>query len=212
MTLEELLDIPREERPVPRLRLAFTGASGTGKTTLARRFSEEFGLPLCPVGSREVAKAMGFASPYDVDAAGKRKEFQRRLFEEKVAWESAHEAFVTDRTVIDNVTYSDMPGGGLPAPAREVTKATSAYDIIFWTRMEDGIDIGDDPARMSDLAYHSRFEGLLRSHYRAYAAGVVGVRFFHAPPFGEDRFIKTVRRIDAVFRVYTRPLEFLDGP
>lgn len=50
-------------------KIAFCGAAGTGKTTLAKWVSEEFGLPINPVGSRSVATAMGFDSPYDVDKA-----------------------------------------------------------------------------------------------------------------------------------------------
>lgn len=51
------------------MRIAFCGASGTGKTTLARYLSERFELPLNPIGSRSTAKALGFESPYDVDRA-----------------------------------------------------------------------------------------------------------------------------------------------
>src|SRR5271154_4068746 len=73
---------------------------------MARFIADAFGLELNPVGSRSVAKAMGFASPYDVDVAGKRGEFQRRLLSEKISWELAHDSFVTDRTVLDNLTYT----------------------------------------------------------------------------------------------------------
>lgn len=51
------------------MRLAFCGASGTGKTTLARMWSRLTGDELNPVGSRSVAAEMGFRSPYDVDRA-----------------------------------------------------------------------------------------------------------------------------------------------
>lgn len=51
------------------MKIAFTGSSGTGKTTLAKYISEEFNIPLNPVGSRSVAASMGFKNPYDVDKA-----------------------------------------------------------------------------------------------------------------------------------------------
>src|SRR5271170_3399791 len=88
------------------LRVAICGASGTGKTTLATFISETYGIPMNPVGSRSVSKAMGFDSPYDVDKAGKRAEFQRRLVTEKCEWEAAHDTFVTDRTTFDNLAYT----------------------------------------------------------------------------------------------------------
>ncbi len=51
------------------MRVAFTGPSGTGKTTLAAFVAEETGLPVNPVGARSVALSMGFTNPYDVDRA-----------------------------------------------------------------------------------------------------------------------------------------------
>lgn len=64
------------------MRIAFMGASGTGKSTLAQwlvgpdaGLEITRGLPICPVGSRSTAKAMGFIGsdgegrPYDVDEA-----------------------------------------------------------------------------------------------------------------------------------------------
>ncbi len=51
------------------MRIAFAGASGTGKTTLAKWLAARQGLELCPVGSRSIAAEFGFATPYDVDKA-----------------------------------------------------------------------------------------------------------------------------------------------
>src|SRR5271165_1540913 len=88
------------------IRIGLAGASGTGKSFLANWLSDTYNLPFNPVGSRSVALAMGFASPYDVDKAGKRAEFQLRLVTEKLAWEAAHDSFVSDRTTMDNLAYS----------------------------------------------------------------------------------------------------------
>lgn len=63
------------------MKIAFMGASGTGKSTLANWLVSPQGpratrgLPICPVGSRSTAKALGFVGPdgegrpYDVDRA-----------------------------------------------------------------------------------------------------------------------------------------------
>lgn len=56
-------------------RIAFTGASGTGKSTLATWVADKLALPLNPVGARSVAKQLGFVNeagdpdPYQVDRA-----------------------------------------------------------------------------------------------------------------------------------------------
>ena len=151
-------------------RIALSGSSGTGKTTLAQWISERFKVPMNPVGSRSVAQAMGFASPYDVDAAGKRGEFQRRLVTEKVAWEAAHESFVTDRTTMDNIAYTalhDVHAVDADLMADAVA-GSCRYSIIIMCSLRTFFDPGNDPARVKERTYHELFEalvfGLLREH------------------------------------------------
>jgi hypothetical protein len=123
-----------------------------------------------PVGSRSVSQAMGFASPYDVDRAGKRGEFQRRLIAEKILWEKAHESFVTDRTTMDNLAYCALHSvhdvDAELMGAAEV--GADRYTLIVICPMRGFFNPGDDPARMKDRTYHELFEamvlGLLREH------------------------------------------------
>jgi len=144
------------------MRIAIAGASGTGKTTLARAISEKYSLPLNPIGARGVALEMGFQNPYDVDAAGKRGEFQRRLFETKRDWERAHDAFVTDRTTLDNLTYSalHMADQLEDDAVTTYTRSAERYDFIVrvWKRDFQKLD---DGARKTESAYHELYELLL---------------------------------------------------
>ena len=149
------------------LRIAFAGASGTGKTTLVQKMNEGLRLPVCPVGSRSVSAAMGFASPYDVDAAGERATFQRRLLREKASWETSHQDFITDRTHFDNLAYTAMH-----APAAldmgfltEVIQAAQAYTHVFFLPVEvpsDFISTASNNARIDNLTYHMVYSTLLR--------------------------------------------------
>lgn len=103
-----------------KLRIAFTGASGTGKTTLARAIAKHYDLPLeqwpTPEGgfestTRKVARDMfGRPEPYLADDFRMRAEFQRRLLDTKLLWEKEHAAtgYVTDRTHYDNWAYGIM--------------------------------------------------------------------------------------------------------
>lgn len=145
-------------------RIGFCGASGTGKSTLACWVSEKHGLEICPVGSRSVAASMGFAFPYDVDVAGKRDEFQRRLLAEKVAWEGEHESFVTDRTTLDNLAYSAMhTATSIDAAHYDgAMRAFGRYQAIFYCPVEVFCDPGEDAARVKDLTYHRLFDAVLR--------------------------------------------------
>lgn len=186
------------------MRIGFTGASGTGKTTLAKAISEKLCLPMNPVGSRSTAGSMGFDNPYDVDktdletyseaiAAGWTKQravaigmqqylpgrrtvrslFQRELQRRKIEWETERDAFVTDRTTIDDFCYTAVHD--VRAIDHEFMKNAidhlSRYDLIFFTPMDSFINTANDPARMNDLAYHRTFEtfafgALMRWHHR----------------------------------------------
>lgn len=147
-------------------RISFAGASGTGKTTLASWLAQELGLPLCPVGSRSVSKAMGFSSPYDVDAAGQRGAFQRRLQAEKEAWEKEHEAsgFVTDRTHLDQLAYVSLHDIGTVDAAlwRAHINACARYTHIFYCPVATFCQPAGDPARIQDLTYHRVYDTLLK--------------------------------------------------
>ncbi len=158
------------------IRLAFCGASGTGKSTLASLVSARIGLPICPVGSREVSKAMGFASPYDVDAAGKRVEFQHELLKQKYAWERSHaDGYVSDRTHFDNLTYTTMHA---PGPAADphfieaVVAAASYHTHIVLCPIGAVHNVGDDPARINDSRYHREYERILLDLILEYATPV----------------------------------------
>lgn len=156
-------------------RIAFMGASGTGKTTLARWVSDAYGLPMNPVGSRSTAKAMGFDNPYDVDAAGERQDFQDKLLADKAQWELDHraEGFVTDRSTLDNLTYTTLHGG-LLGPSNEaesgeayIAKALAhhrTYNVVIPLLVESGQWVDGDPARVSNQAYHRLYQRLLDTH------------------------------------------------
>lgn len=144
-------------------RVAFCGASGTGKSTLAEWVSDRYGLPLNPVGSRSVAQAMGFATAYDTDAAGKRSEFQNRLVREKIAWEAERGEFVTDRCTFDNLAYSMLHG------ARDVSADYFAlacdgmqhYECVVYCPASVFIDVGSDHHRVADATYQQLYDATL---------------------------------------------------
>ena len=152
------------------IRIAFMGASGTGKTTLAKWVSDKYGLQLNPIGSRTVAADMGLASPYDADAAGRRSEMQERLLQSKAAWEAERDAFVTDRTVFDNLAYQSLHAVD-SVTEMQLSKAVHAmrrYTHIIWCPMRAVFSLRDDPARKEGRAYHLMFESVLLGFFAAY--------------------------------------------
>jgi hypothetical protein len=155
------------------LRIALSGASATGKSTLAKFISEHYDLPINPIGARSVAAELGFASPYDVDKAGQRAHFQQLLLFKKLQWESSTEAFVTDRTPLDNLTYTALHdvhsvSSDQLASAR---LGMNRYTHVFFCPMSAVFNPGDDEARVKDRTYHELYEvmffGLLKESVRA---------------------------------------------
>jgi predicted ATPase len=159
------------------MRIAFSGASGTGKTTLATWIAEKYGIPLNPVGARSVAAEMGFSSPYEADAAGKRSEFQQRLLVRKLEWEAEHESFVTDRTPFDNVAYTALHSVSSvdERMLKDAIAGSHAYTFIFMCPLSGFWHVGDDVVRLKDRTYHELFEvmtfGLIRRHVSDFYIG-----------------------------------------
>lgn len=149
----------------PFFRIAFAGASGTGKTTLSTYLTETLKLPFNPVGSRSVAKAMGFESPYDVDKAGKRAEFQRRLVTEKRAWENEHQEFVTDRTTLDNLAYTVFHDVATidAALLDQVVEGMARYTHVIYCPVSVFCNPAGDPSRVADMTYHQLYDTVIEA-------------------------------------------------
>lgn len=172
------------------IRIAFCGASGTGKTTLAQFLCDKLGLPLNPIGSRSVAQEMGYDSPYDVDKAGRRGEFQVRLLAAKRQWEDAQSSFVTDRTTFDNLTYTVMHDIATVDDAI-VTSAISGldrYTHIVYCPVSAFISTASDPARVHSRVYHELYDTILRGLFLQYRHmdldTTLPASYYKKPPIG----------------------------
>lgn len=157
------------------IRVAFAGASGTGKTTLAKWISQTYKIPMNPIGSRTVAKAMGFENPYDVDKAGRRAEFQRSLIAQKRGWEDAHDSFVVDRTTLDNLVYTMLHD--VSTIDREllddIVEGLQRYTHIVFCPMAVFVHTGKDPSRVDSTVYHELYDATLRSLLQKYTPDTV---------------------------------------
>lgn len=145
------------------MKLAFCGASGTGKSTLAKMWAESQGVPMNPIGARQVAASMGFESPYDVDKIpGMREKFQVELLNQKYEWEKSRPDFVTDRTYFDNLVYSLMHNGKHVNHeyVQKVEEYSDIYDLIVLFPVDVFQDL-NDPVRVQDKAYHKTYEWIL---------------------------------------------------
>lgn len=164
-------------------RIAFAGASGTGKTTLARYVADRLALPLAPSAARQAAAEMGLNSPYDADrldldaerfphmkpaATTRRQELQKLIVHKRIAWQQQNAGgFVSDRTSYDDLAYT-LIHCGEPLYAECLTPVFNqdqilapTYTTIVFCPIASFFSLGTDPARNPDLSYHREFERLL---------------------------------------------------
>ncbi|CAB4203451.1 Fer4_NifH domain containing protein [uncultured Caudovirales phage] len=179
-------------------RIAFAGASGTGKSTLAVALSQHLQLPVNPVGSRSVAASLGFLNPYDVDRASLesyerlspdyplgsvvelamenwrldpscrtvRSLFQAKLQTAKIDWENAARppGYVSDRTTMDDMAYALLhcPSVVDRAFIKRAREHLREYTHVIFCPLDSFYAHAGDPARVSDIEYHYRYEAILR--------------------------------------------------
>ena len=93
-----------------------------------------------------------------------RPAFQRRLAADKIAWEQAHpDGFVTDRTPLDDCAYAILHCREVIDDAflDRAIAHTATYDAVFFCPIRAGQWLAEDPARVSESAYHRIFEALV---------------------------------------------------
>jgi DNA polymerase III delta prime subunit len=79
-------------------RIILTGASGVGKTSLARALAPELFLEVIPELGRELCQAMGYKRIGDIPD---QEAFKRRVLDEQIKLEDAMTSFISDRSTID---------------------------------------------------------------------------------------------------------------
>lgn len=145
------------------MKIAFCGASSTGKTTLAKRLmaTPEF-RALVPrfltTNARAMLKERGHQS-MDLMDVNERRSFQAAYLKKKLTSESHVASFLTDRSFVDVAAYSKardspgLPGVELGPTLERCREAVRAYDMHFYFPL-DVIDFESDGYRSEDRGQH----------------------------------------------------------
>jgi DNA polymerase III delta prime subunit len=170
------------------LRIAFTGAGGTGKTTTAGFVAKELGLPILKSASR---------SQYEVDDLTetkvqlmddqKRAELQFKIFDRKIVNDRGF-SYVADRTILDHYSYclaycSQYMSNNhfLEVEEKVRTLMLSTYSHIFyfpwgyWVAKDDGV-------RQNSWAWQSQIDTIIVGYLNRWNIPVTVV----PQEFGED--------------------------
>jgi nicotinamide riboside kinase len=157
------------------MKVALTGAQGTGKTTMAKYIAEKWGIPYIGSVARETMKAMGYTSEYDFNhlSEGALLEFQQALITNRRAKLKGLASYVTDRLELDQYVYSLRRCGAALTEAQrsqwedEAVQELYAMDLVLHTPA--GLfPVEEDGIRQADVAHQFLLDaaiyGLLCKH------------------------------------------------
>lgn len=113
------------------MKIAFTGASSTGKTTLAKAIEEKLLLKYINVDSREIIDGLNHSN---IDNLNEQEfiEFQKVWLNEKLENEKSINSFITDRTYIDAIAYMRNRNINNIELFNNYIKKMDVYDFIFY--------------------------------------------------------------------------------
>jgi nicotinamide riboside kinase len=144
------------------MKIAFTGAGGTGKTTLATYVAEKWGIPYVGSVAREVMKDMGVESETAQNEMSEAAlfELQHAIYLRRKAKLEEYPHFVTDRLALDNYVYGlRRCGRALTEDARKewyegVEADLYSFDLVFYTPTGLFASV-DDGIRQTDVAHNT---------------------------------------------------------
>ena len=87
------------------MKIALTGASSTGKTTVAKLLADKLKIPFVGSTARSIAERVKL-QPEQINNRDEFILFQKRVIEEKLLEESSYDSFITDRAYIDSIVYT----------------------------------------------------------------------------------------------------------
>ncbi len=157
------------------MKIAFTGAGGTGKTTLAKYIAEKWGIPYIGSVSREVMREMNIESEMAQEKMndGMLLELQRRIYERRKSKLVSLDSYVTDRCALDNYVYGlRRCGSALTEEVRAEWEKGAiddlyAQDLVFHTPIGLFETVADG-VRVTDLSHQflmdSAMYGFLCKH------------------------------------------------
>lgn len=157
-------------------RITITGASGTGKTTLAKHISFKYDIPFITSSAREVWPLYGFKNHRDALEKCLAEPFLGFRYQ-KAIWERRHKMFdkqfffVTDRSPVDNFAYFMLQQGYYSKENNDemFSRCLMDYesiDVIIFVRFVDDMEIEDNGRRITDIRYQRMVDAVIETVLR----------------------------------------------
>jgi predicted ATPase len=166
------------------MRIAFTGASSTGKTTLANALAAEADFAaVAPVrlnvDARRLLVELGFGSGVDRMSRDDRRAFQARYFTEKHGNEDGRSDYLTERSFVDIAAFwidtSPAPGDFTSEFVLRCKAEAQRYDLHVYLPV-GVVPLVADGLRSSDETYHSTIDATIRKLLREWRLAHVELR------------------------------------
>ena len=141
------------------MKIAFAGASSTGKTTLAKAIEGKLQLKYINVDSRKIIDDLNHSN---IDTLNKQEfiEFQKIWLNEKLENEKSINNFITDRTYIDAIAYMLNRNINNFELFDNYIKKMDVYDFIFYLPI-GRIPFFDDGYRSKDEKSNKNIDNLI---------------------------------------------------
>jgi len=164
------------------LRLGFTGAGGTGKTTTAEHIQEALNIPFSKSASRIVYEARNLTEEKCYALSDKEKyELQFEIFNTKEILDKGQFAFVADRTLLDHWAYCLMYCGAFipndkyaEFEVRVREHMLTAYSHIFYFPFGYWFEKGDG-VRQDHHSWQSAIDAIILGYIQRWDLPVMEV-------------------------------------
>ena len=158
-------------------RIFITGASGTGKTTLARMVSEITGFPFLPTSAKEIWPEFNFKNHSDALRASCLDpevgyNYQHEILKRRVKALHNQKHFVSDRSPFDNYAYfliqNSFMNGELQNEMFRTRCEDNLYlaDALIFLRLPDNSTIEDDGFRIANADYQRMVDATIELSIR----------------------------------------------
>jgi nicotinamide riboside kinase len=149
---------------VPRLKVAFIGSHGVGKTTLCYGLAARLKARDVPVEVvHEVARRCPLPINEETSVASESWILHAQIAEELVA-QARYPVVVCDRSVLDNYVYLLLAAGPQPHLEELVDRWTRGYDLLVHVPIVD--EPSPDGVRSADPAFQSAVDARLDEELR----------------------------------------------
>jgi len=141
------------------MKIGISGSHGTGKTSLAKKLSKQFDLPLITEVARDVNIMLLKGNQYC--------QAQRDILIKQIEEEGKYQSFVSDRTVIDNLAYFISICSHIVSIkeikwyVNEARNHISVYDKIYYLPIK--FELVDNGFRFTEMSVQKNIDDIIRS-------------------------------------------------